>query len=147
MIRNDLYAKYIGIDCRFWEIGENLYMLQTDYNEKLIVDGFKRYNDIELKDKIYKEVILNDIESAFQVSTYCSYKGYKHFIDAILNNGLYRIWPLEEAQIHFKDFARHGYDPVYEVDKKEIEEIWEERTPIEGFKFDTEPIVYLKRRN
>ena len=28
----------------------------------------------------------------------------------------------------------------------EVTDIWEERTPIEGFKFDVEPIVYLKKR-
>lgn len=82
---------------------------------------------------------------AFEVSTYCNYKGYVHFIDTILSSGLYRIWPLEEAQIHFKDFARHGYDPVYEVEENELEEIWEERKPIEGFVFDVEPIVYIKK--
>jgi len=28
----------------------------------------------------------------------------------------------------------------------EVTDIWEERIPIEGFKFDVEPIVYLKKR-
>jgi hypothetical protein len=142
MIRNDLYARYMGIDCRFWKTS-NSYVLQTDYNEKLLSKGFRKYDDIELKDKVYKEVTFNDIENAFEVSTFCSYKGFKFFLEILLNAGLCRIRPLSEAQIHFKDFPRHGYDPVYEVEENELEKIWEERTPIEGFKFDVEPIVIL----
>ena len=46
---------------------------------------------------------------------------------------------------YFKDFPRQGYDPIYEAIEEEISDIWEERKPIEGFKFDTEPIVYLKK--
>ena len=36
-------------------------------------------------------------------------------------------------------------DSRFEINEKEVNDIWEERTPIEGFKFDTEPIVYLKK--
>ena len=43
------------------------------------------------------------------------------------------------------DHAMHGYDPHLDVKESEIDDIWEERTPIEGFKFDVEPIVYLKK--
>jgi hypothetical protein len=50
---------------------------------------------------------------------------------------------LSEAQIYFKDFPRHVYDLIYEVEENELEKIWEERTSIEGFKFDVEPIVIL----
>lgn len=121
-----------------------MYVLQTDYNEELLSKGFKKYDDIELKNKVYKEVTFNDIESAFEVSTYCTYKGFKFFIEDILDTGFYRIRPLAEAQIHFKDYDRHGYDPVYEVEEIELEEKWEERTPIDEFVFDVEPIVILK---
>ena len=36
---------------------------------------------------------------------------------------------------------------IYLMDSfvNEVTDVWEERTPIEGFKFDTEPIVYLKK--
>ena len=39
----------------------------------------------------------------------------------------------------------HGYDPYLRVKEVELDSIWEERTPIEGFKFDVEPIIYLKK--
>ncbi|MBW1654735.1 guanylate kinase [Flavobacterium quisquiliarum] len=144
MMKRGLYAKHRGIHCRFWESG-NSYVLQTDYSEELLSKGFKKYDDIELKDKVYKEVAFIDIESAFEVSTFCTYKGFKFFVESILDKGIYVIRPLAEAQIHFKDFERHGYDPVYEVEESEIEEVWEERKPIDEFLFDTEPIVYIKK--
>jgi hypothetical protein len=43
------------------------------------------------------------------------------------------------------DHAMHGYDPCLRVKEVELDNIWEERTPIEGFKFDVEPIIYLKK--
>jgi hypothetical protein len=144
MIRNDLYAKHMGVDCRSWEAND-LYVLQTDYNEKLLSKGFRKYNDIEPKDKVYKEVTFSDIESAFEVSTFCTYKGFKFFLETLLSSGLYRIRPLSEAQIHFKDYEHHGYDPVYEVEESELEEIWEERKPIDKFVFDAEVIFYIKK--
>jgi hypothetical protein len=146
MIRNDLYARHMGIDCRFWETS-NFYILQTDFDEKLLSMGFRKYDDIELKNKVYKEVTFNDIESAFEVSTLCTYKGFKFFLEILLNNGLYRIRPLSEAQIHFRDYEHHGYDPIYEVEENELEEIWEERKPIDKFVFDVEPIVYIKKKH
>ena len=36
-------------------------------------------------------------------------------------------------------------DSRFDISKEEVTDIWEERTPIEGFKFDVEPIVYLKK--
>ena len=61
------------------------------------------------------------------------------------SEGKFILRPLEEAMKYFKDFPRQGYDPIYEAIEEEISDIWEERKPIEGFKFDTEPIVYLKK--
>ena len=39
----------------------------------------------------------------------------------------------------------HGYDPYLRVKEVELDNIWEERAPIMGFKFDVEPIIYLKK--
>lgn len=39
----------------------------------------------------------------------------------------------------------HGYDPCLRVKEVELDSIWEERVPIKGFKFDVEPIIYLKK--
>ncbi len=32
-----------GIECRFWQVEENLYRLQTSFKEGLLGIGFKRY--------------------------------------------------------------------------------------------------------
>lgn len=144
MIRNDLYARYMGIDCRFWET-DNFYVLQTEYNEKLLSKGFRKYDDIELKDKVYKNVTFSDMESAFEVRTFCKYKGFKFFVEILPHTGFCRIRPLSEAQIHFKNQEHHGYDPVYEVEESELEEIWEERKAIDGFVFDVDPLFYIKK--
>lgn len=143
MIRNDLYAKYMGIDCRFWEIGDH-YMLQTDYDEKLVANGFKNYNDKELKDKIYKEVILNDIESAFVVRTFCKYIGGIYAVENIYEDNVL-LYPSTETH---SQLGLHPYDErraltSYDEFNKYAEEIWEERKPIEGF--EVESIFYIKK--
>ena len=109
-IRRDSFAKHLGIECRFWE-KDNCYVLQTDYQKVLLSKGFKRYDDINLKAKAYKEVSSNDIESAYCVSTFCTYKGFKFFVESAYN-GEYTLRPLEEAMKHFNDFPKHAYDPV-----------------------------------
>ncbi|MFC0778796.1 guanylate kinase [Flavobacterium sp. HJSW_4] len=143
MVRNDLFAKHMEVDCRFWKT-DKFYVLQTDYHIELLDKGFKRYDEINLKDKVYKEVTFDAIESAADVSTFCTYKGLKFFVENT-SNRKYTLRPLEEAMSYFKDFPKHGYDPMYEIQENEIEEIWEERKPIEEFIFDAEPIVFLKK--
>ncbi len=34
---------------------------------------------------------------------------------------------------------------MYEIFESEVTDIWEERSPVEGFEFTVEPIVYLKK--
>ena len=144
-IRHDSYTRYFGMDCRFWE-SDNQYILQANYSNNLLNQlDFKRYNDSELVGKMYKKVATDDVRNAYEVRTYCTYKGFKFYVES-LYNGMYTIFPLEEAMRHFKDFPRQGYDPVYEAKEDEIEEIWEERKPIEGFIFDVEPVFYLKKK-
>ena len=70
--------------------------------------------------------------------------GFSFFVENS-SVGKFILRPLEEAMKYFKDFPRQGYDPMYEATVEEISDIWEERTPIKGFKFDVEPIVYLKK--
>ena len=82
------------------------------------------------------------IVSASYLRTY--FNGYGYYNVKTSKLKIY-LRPLEEAMKYFKDFPRQGYDPIYEAIEEEISDIWEERKPIEGFKFDTEPIVYLKK--
>ena len=42
-IKNNDYAFFKGIECRFWQVEENLYRLQTFFKEGLLSIGFKRY--------------------------------------------------------------------------------------------------------
>ena len=73
------------------------------------------------------------------------YKGLKFFVENVIKNDIFILRPLEEAMIFFNDFPKQGYDPIYEIKESEVTDVWEERTPIKGFKFEEEPIVYLKK--
>lgn len=106
--------------------------------QKLI--GFKEY----AKSIFILDIICTEIHSAFNVLTYCTYKGLKFQATEIFINNKVRIWPSIEAQEYFGDYPKHGYDPHLDIEESELKEIWEIRTPIEGFKFDVEPIFYIK---
>ena len=108
--------------------------------EKLSKIGFLQHNNIIS----YKYVSKKEISSAFNTITFVKYKGFNFFVENS-SEGKFILRPLEEAMKYFKDFPRQGYDPIYEATEEEISDIWEERTPIKGFKFDVEPIVYLKK--
>lgn len=109
---------------------------------------FVKYGFIK-KDNFFIKVFEMDeihCQSAYYVDTYGNYKGYKCQILGINNNNIVSLNPSVEFQAMSKDHAKHGYDPHLEADINDVEEIWEERTPIEGFKFVVEPIVYLKSK-
>ena len=67
-------------------------------------------------------------------------------------NNMLLVAPLDEVSF-FKAYPRKSWhkgwydsrDPRFEIDEDKVTDIWEKRTPIEGFKFDVEPIVYLKK--
>ena len=115
---------------------------QTKENEKSWC--FKGWETLDNNIISYKYVSKKDISSAFNTITFVKYKGFNFFVENS-SEGKFILRPLEEAMKYFKDFPRHGYDPIYEAMEEEISDIWEERRPIEGFKFDVEPIVYLKK--
>lgn len=83
--------------------------------------------------------------SAYSVETYCRYKGLRFWLYYISEERVYTMFPDDEAMVYLKDYPRHGYDPVYYASEEEVTDVWEERSPIEGFRFDVEPIVYLKQ--
>ena len=102
--------------------------------------GFQLYTD-----SVYTlDLCRSAIKSAYRVSTFCNYKGFKCSMIAIDNHIAY-LYPSAEYQTMSGDHAMHGYDPKLHVLENNIDNIWEERTPLEGFKFDTEPIVYIKK--
>jgi hypothetical protein len=83
--------------------------------------------------------------SAYYVNTFCKYKNYKCQVVEIRDN-MVVINPSIELQRNLNDYAQHGYDPLFEVKEDDLDDIWEERTPIEGFKFNVESISYIKKK-
>lgn len=128
----------------FYQNKEGLFEL-VDRNrqyEQLKEMGFVKYNEF-VSFKIIKR---EDIPSAYKVVTYCNYKGWKYWLENIRNGTVY-LSPELETKSHL---GLHLYDDrrievEYEKFMEEVEEIWEERTPIGGFKFDVEPIHYIKK--
>lgn len=143
--RNNKYAKYMGVEGRFWKIEEDLYTLQTDKNQTLST-GFKIYIEPELKDKMYIDIDKNSIESAYEVSTYCNWEKGLYYLENIWNSIVILSPEFETKQklgLHIYDDKRIEIE--YNNFIEGVEEIWEERTPIKGFKFDVEPIYYIKK--
>lgn len=83
--------------------------------------------------------------SAYRKSCFCNYKGYKFQCLGLTDDRIITLDPSIEYQTMSGDHAMHGYDPHLDVKESELDDIWEERKPIEGFKFDVDPIVYLKK--
>ena len=108
--------------------------------ERLRKIGFLQYD----KMISYKYILKKDISSAYSVITLVRYMRFSFFMENS-SEGRFLLRPLEEEAIYLKDFSRQGYDPIYEATEEDVSDIWEERKPIEGFKFDVEPIVYLKK--
>ena len=139
------YTNYFGVCCRFWKSKEKYHLQTLLDNEILERLQFKKYEDNNLKDKMYKLVSYEEIDNAYSVSFFAFYKGLKFFVENVIKNDIFTLRSLEEAMIFFNDFPKQGYDPIYEIKESEVTDVWEERTPIKGFKFEEEPIVYLKK--
>lgn len=146
-IRNDLFAKYLDFEGKFWKIENNNYRIQFRKEENL-PKNFNDYNNLELEEYLYKDVKAIEIKSAYKVSTFCNYKNGLYYFENIWKEIVILSPELETKKklgLHIYDDRRIEID--YNKFINNVEEIWEERTPIEGFKFDVEPIVYLKRKN
>lgn len=138
------YATYKGCTFALYETGApGIYELltRTTYNPRLKDWGFLIYD----KDTYHKLVEKEAIDNAFFVKTYTKYLGFKFFLESVRKNGQYVLRPSIEAMRYFNKFSRQGYDPMYEIFESEVTDIWEERSPVEGFEFTVEPIVYLKK--
>lgn len=145
-IRFGQYAFFKGEEYELQKKNDLLYNLiirssKITKEEKSL--GFKKYAESIYILEIDKDLI----DFAFSVKTYCSHKGYKFQITDIISNGTIRIWYLIEAQKAFKKLSHHGFDAYKEVNEEELDEIWEEREPIEDFKLGVEPIFYIKKQD
>jgi hypothetical protein len=119
-------------------------MISTDLS--LVEYGFIRQGNYCYK-IIEESEDINDFGiSGFSVRTQCIYKGGKYGMSNIIK-GLVILFPDLDTKwkLGFHIYDDTSVDVQYEEFINGVEEIWEERTPIEGFKFDVEPIHYIKK--
>jgi len=112
-------------------------------NTKFLDLGFHKEEDDYLG--LYLPYGDNYNYSAYRKSCFCNYKGYKCQCLELTEDRTIILDPSIEYQTMSGDHAMHGYDPCLRVKEVELDSIWEERVPIKGFKFDVEPIIYLKK--
>ena len=123
------------------ENGKCVLRAGTEYKESLVKMGFYKHAGL-----LYiLEVNPEDIQSAYRVSVWADYKGFICSVYEMKDHDIVNMAPSIEYEIMSGDRTKPGYDPQLNVKESELDDIWEERTPIEGFKFDVEPIVYLKK--
>ena len=144
-LRNDVYAMYLGVEGRFWEISPTTYRLQAE-KTLYIPNGFENYDNADLMDKMYIDLPKNNYYSVYRINTYCNYMGDLYCIENIWND-LVVLSPEFETK---KKLNMHIYDDKrievrYDNFIKDVEDIWEVRKPLEGFKFNVEPICYIKK--
>ena len=140
------YGKYCMYQNQWFDFGirENgkcVLRAGTEYKESLVKMGFYKHAGL-----LYiLEVNPEDIQSAYRVSVWADYKGFICSVYEMKDHDIVNMAPSIEYEIMSGDHTKHGYDPQLNVKESELDDIWEERTPINGFKFDVEPIVYLKK--
>ena len=123
------------------ENGKCVLRAGTEYKESLVKMGFYKHAGL-----LYiLEVNPEDIQSAYRVSVWADYKGFICSVYEMKDHDIVNMAPSIEYEIMSGDHTKPGYDPQLNVKESELDDIWEERTPINGFKFDVEPIVYLKK--
>ena len=124
-------------DTPYWKI-----FTKNDFFLKL---GFRKEDNYY---KLYIPYGRSYEYSAFYKYCYCKYQGGKYTPNTVVSDGNIILFPDLETQtclLGFLDNGDHYIEIPYKKFIEEVTDIWEERTPIEGFKFDTEPIVYLKK--
>lgn len=137
---------YLGehlLELRWRQEGYAFWTKEKDIIEKYGFVGVKN----EYWDRLDYFLKIDDPStvSAYHVRTDCRYKGFRFSLQSISDERVYTMFPEAAAMAYFKDYPRHGYDPVYYAKEEEVTDVWEAFSPIEGFRFDVEPIVYLKK--
>ncbi len=114
--------------------------------------GFKTIRSPFWKDISYElEAPQNTGIRAFKIRSFAKYQGFDLYIENC-DDKMLLVAPLNEDSF-FEVYPRRIWhkgrydsrDPRFEISAEEVTDIWEEHTPIKGFKFDVEPIVYLKK--
>lgn len=123
---------------------ENKHLIE-EYEFKAIKDPFLQNIYYEL------EAPRNTGIRAFNVRSFVRYQGFDLYIENC-DDKILLVAPLDDDAF-FKVYPKKNWhkswydarDSRFEINKEEVTDIWEERTPIDGFKFDVEPIVYIKK--
>lgn len=137
---------YLGehlLELRWRQEGYAFWTKEKDIIEKYGFVGVKN----EYWDRLDYFLKIDDPStvSAYYVRTDCRYKGFRFSLQSISDERVYTMFPEAAAMAYFKDYPRHGYDPVYYAKEEEVTDVWEAFSPIRGFRFDVERIVYLKK--
>lgn len=137
---------YLGehlLELRWRQEGYAFWTKEKDIIEKYGFVGVKN----EYWDRLDYFLKIDDPStvSAYYVRTDCRYKGFRFSLQSISDERVYTMFPEAAAMAYFKDYPRHGYDPVYYAKEEEVTDVWEAFSPIKGFRFDVERIVYLKK--
>ena len=128
------------------------YIYYTENKDLIEEYKFKAIREPLLKNIFYEsEAPRNTGIRAFKIRSFAKYQGFDLYIENC-DDKMLLVAPLNEDSF-FKVYPRRIWhkgwydsrDPRFEISTEEVIDVWEEHTPIEGFKFDTEPIVYLKK--
>ena len=124
----------------------DMYIYYTEDKKLIEKYKFKTIRIPFVKDIFYELGI-----RAFKICSFAKYQGFDLYIENC-DDKMLLVAPINEDSF-FKVYPRRIWhkgwydsrDPRFEISAEEVTDIWEERKPIEGFKFDVEPIVYLKK--
>lgn len=129
-MRSGNYANYKGVEYKFSSGDNQIILKSNDAND--LSKGF--HPSIHHKGVYLKTVSANEITEAYSIYTMGTYKGYTFGIRAEENDKYH----LEGGYNHdimvcldFEMIERGVYRKW--VKKNELEEIWEEKTPLLGF--------------
>jgi hypothetical protein len=122
---------------------------------ELITDDLEiatRYHFVINNNSYYSLSLIKSHEiRAFSLNTMCTYRGGGYSISTVnnRNNNLVVLLPTQET--HDK-LGLHPYNDGWtEVNlddwRRDVEEIWQVREPIDGFVFDVAPMVYIKKKD
>jgi len=139
--RGSYYGIYKGKECVIGTTLENL----VSYDESDVSLGFIQKSNGE-ETYYIKPIIVEEIESAYKLETCAEIDGFKVKVWNY-KEGKCTFYPENEEMVKYFDVNYRGWSGDYEAiikTEEEIDSIWEIRSPIEGFPFNTEKIVYLK---
>lgn len=145
------FAQYKGKEFPLLCKGNQSLLISNDPND--ITIGFTK--DETPWRKIYELLVSSDqVESAYMVATWAKYKGYDFFIFGYKEeDNTVALEPDLSISNYTLDLL-FGYHPVSPhetyapwVKIDDLEEVWEVRSPVEGFEFVGPEKVYLKWKN